>query len=207
MRLTRAGGLSLLAAAAFASCAAPAPSVGPTTSVVPAPTASASSTQPSRTTPAVQRPTADLALLDAVPADIEGVALTRDLDTTSDIIAGGGLPPQVEALAVGLYVGPGSSTSDDFAITNIARLRPDAFTDAWFRSWRETYDEAACEPSGGVAAGVAEAELGGHLTHIGSCRGGVHTYHVHLEDPDRIVSITAAGEARFGERVVAGLTE
>ena len=50
-------------------------------------------------------------------------------------------------------------------------------------------------------------EIGGHATHIESCQGGVHLYHVHLADPDRVISITAAGEGRFGERVVAGLTE
>ena len=65
----------------------------------------------------------------------------------------------------------------------------------------------ACEVAGGVAPGAAVTEIGGHETHIGSCQGGVHTYHVHLANPDRIVSITAAGEGRFGERVVEGLTE
>jgi hypothetical protein len=30
---------------------------------------------------------------------------------------------------------------------------------------------------------------------------------VHLPDPDRVISITSLGDARYGERVVAGLTE
>ena len=66
---------------------------------------------------------------------------------------------------------------------------------------------AACEVAGGVAPGAAVTEIGGHETYIGSCQGGVHTYHVRLENPDRIVSITAVGDERLGERVVAGLTE
>ncbi len=90
---------------------------------------------------------------------------------------------------------------------NVVRLRPGVFGDAWFRSWRDTYDTGACEIAGGVAPGAAVSDISGRETHIGSCQGGVHTYHVHLASPDRIVSITAAGEGRFGERVVAGLTE
>ena len=85
--------------------------------------------------------------------------------------------------------------------------RPGVFDDGWFRSWRSTYDEGACQVAGGVSPGAAESVIAEHETHIGTCEGGVHTYHVHLADPDRVISITAVGEGRFGERVVAGLTE
>ena len=102
---------------------------------------------------------------------------------------------------------PAPRARDDLAIVNVVRLRPGLFDDGWFRSWRTTYDDGACQVAGGVAPGGAETTIGDHATHIGSCVGGVHTYHVHLEDPDRVVSITATGEGRFGEQVVAGLTE
>lgn len=200
----------LLASAAIAACGGPGPAVSPTTSVVPTSTTLIAPTAPTGTSlssPIGGSAIVDMKLLDAAPADVQGVALIRDLETTAEIVAGGGLAPEVDALAVGVYLGPGSSTSDDLAIANVARLRAGTFTDAWFRSWRDTYNEGACEPTGGVAGGVAEAEIGGRTTHIGACRGGAHTYHVHLIDPDRVVSITALGEARFGERVVAGLTE
>ncbi len=196
MRRTRPIALLLLASAAIAACGGPPPAVRPT-NVVPTPT--------TRTAPSGA--IVDMTLLDAAPADVQGVALIRDIETTTEIVAGGGLAPEVDALAVGVYLGPGSSTSDDLAIANVARLRAGTFTEGWFRSWRDTYNEGACEPSGGVAAGVVEADIGGRTTHIGSCRGGAHTYHVHLVEPDRVVSITALGDARFGERVVAGLTE
>ena len=209
MRRTPIASVLFLASVAVAACGGPAPAVSPTAGVVATPTAEtapSASSRPSSPSPAASA-AADLALLDTLPADIQGVALMRDLETTAEIIAGGRLAPQVDALAVGVYLGPGSSPSDDLAIANVARLRPGTFTDTWFRSWRDTYNEGACETSGGVAAGVAETEIGGRTTHIGSCIGGVHTYHVHLTGPDRVVSITALGEARFGERVVAGLTE
>jgi len=146
----------------------------------------------------------DRTLLDILPADIDGVPLQPDDETAAAI---DGLPEEVEAIAIGLYIQPGSSTADDLAIANIVRLRAGVFDETWFRSWRETYDEGACKVAGGIAPGTAETRIGEHDTHIGSCKGAVHTYHVHLVSPDRVLSITAAGERRFGERVIAGLTE
>ena len=209
MKVTRVAGLSLLAAAASASCAAPPPSVGATTSVVPAPTASASSPQPSSSTPAVSSGVVavDQALLDALPDAVDGQPIGPDAETAAGIAATEALAIDIQAIGVGLYIRPGTSRADDLAIASIVRVRDDVFDEEWFRSWRATYDHGACEVAGGVSPGGAQRRIGEHETYIGACEGGVNTYHVHLEDPDRIVSITAAGEARFGERVVAGLTE
>ena len=150
----------------------------------------------------------DPSLLEVLPSDLDGIALIRDQETAAEIVTEGGLPVDVDALAVGLYASPGSSTAgDDFAIVNVVRIRAGAFSDSLFRSWRETFDVGACERSGGVTPGAAEAEIDGRVVHIGTCEGGVHTYHVHLPSPDRLISITSLGDARFGERVVAGLTE
>ena len=150
----------------------------------------------------------DASLLEILPADIDGQALRPDPDTAGEIAADEDLAPDIEAIAVGLYIRPGSSTeAEGLAIVNIARLRPGVFDQAWFRSWRSTYDQGASQVAGGVTPGGAETRIGAHDTHIGTCEGGVHTYHVHLMSPDRVISITAAGEGRIGERVVAGLTE
>jgi hypothetical protein len=196
---------------AVVGCTPPAPSA--TTPSISAPTASpaASANSPvdSPTTPSSSAATVavDPALLDLLPADVSGQALLPDAETAAEIAATGELARDIEAIAVGLYVQPGASSADDLAIVNVVRLRPGLFDDGWFRSWRTTYDEGACQVAGGVVPGGAETLIGDHPTHIGSCVGGVHTYHVHLEDPDRVVSITATGEGRFGEQVVAGLTE
>jgi hypothetical protein len=148
-----------------------------------------------------------LTLLDVLPDEVEGQALRPDPETAKEIAMTPDLSIDAEAIAVGLYVGPGTSTADDVAIVNVVRLRAGVFGDAWFRSWRSTYDEGACQVAGGVSPGTVNSEIAGHETHIGTCQGGVHTYHVHLVGPDRVISITAVGEGRFGERVVAGLTE
>ena len=146
----------------------------------------------------------DPALLDVLPDEVDGQPLMPDDKTAAGIVD---LPADVDAIAVGLYIRPAASSGDDLAIVNVVRLRPGVFAEEWFRSWRSTYDDGACEVAGGVAPGSAVSQIGDHETHIGSCQGGVHTYHVHLTSPDRVISITALGEGRFGERVVAGLTE
>jgi hypothetical protein len=198
----------ILAGVFVAGCGPPIPNVAspsppPAAGSVPASPSSLASRAPS----AAGAVALDPALLDVLPDEVAGQALQRDETTATDLAGNGGLAADIEAIAVGLYIQPGSSTADDLAIVNVVRLRPGVFGDAWFRSWRSTYDEGACEVAGGVAPGAAVTEIGRHETHIGSCQGGVHTYHVHLANPDRIVSITAAGEGRFGERVVGGLTE
>ena len=147
-------------------------------------------------------------MTDVLPDQVEGQPIRFDDVTAAEIAGSNNLAPDIEAIGLALYIRPGpSATPDDLAIVSVVRVRQGVFGDAWFRSWRSTYDVGACEISGGVAPGVAVSEIGTHETHIGSCTGGVHTYHVHLPSPDRVVSITAAGEGRFGERVVAGLTE
>jgi hypothetical protein len=205
-RLTVGIRLAVLTIVALAGCTPTAPA-SPTVAI-PTPTASAVASGPSTPSPSSVSVTAsgrvDSTLLDVLPRDIDGQPLRPDDESAAAIE---NLPADVEALAIGLYIRAGSSTADDFAIVNVARLRSGVFEEGWFRSWRDTYDRGACEVAGGVAPGSTEAEIGGHATHIESCQGGVHLYHVHLVDPDRVISITAAGDGRFGERVVAGLTE
>jgi hypothetical protein len=199
-------GVAGLAIVALVGCEPMAP---PTpTGAIPTPSPSPVASAPTTPSPSPASVTAsgrvDPTLLDVLPREIDGQPLRPDAESAAGIE---NLPAEVEALAIGLYIRPGSSTADDFAIVNVARLRAGVFAEGWFRSWRDTYDRGACEVAGGVAPGSTEAEIAGHATHIESCQGGVHLYHVHLADPDRVISITAAGEGRFGERVVAGLTE
>jgi hypothetical protein len=205
-RLTIAIGVAALAIITLAGCTPTAPATP--TVAIPTPTASpvpSASTTPSPS-PALATASGrvDSTLLDVLPRDVDGQPLRPDDESAAAIE---NLPADVEAIAIGLYIRPGSSVADDFAIVNVARLQAGVFDEGWFRSWRDTYDRGACEVAGGVAPGSTEAEIGGHATHIESCQGGVHLYHVHLADPDRVISITAAGEGRFGERVIAGLTE
>jgi hypothetical protein len=49
--------------------------------------------------------------------------------------------------------------------------------------------------------------IAGRQTFIGTCAGGVRTYHVYLPTRNVVVSMQGSGDGRFGERVVEGLRE
>ncbi len=151
--------------------------------------------------------TVDPTLLDILPGDIDGIPMTEDEETAAEIALDPTTDPAVKRLDVAVYVDPSDPVEPDLAIVSVVALEPGTFDDGWFRDWRESYDLAACEVAGGLTVGGAESDLEGHRVYIGTCRGGAHTYHVHLADPDRLIAITALGSGRFGERVVAGLGE
>jgi hypothetical protein len=146
----------------------------------------------------------DQSLLEFVPSAVDGVPLTFDQETSASIAADPSVAGDAESLAVALAIAPGSSVADDLAIVSVVRLRDPARDETWFRDWRDTYDTGACAQAGGVV-GNAEAELGGGTVFIGSCGGGVRTYHTRLVTAGVVISITALGERRLGEKVMAGL--
>jgi hypothetical protein len=148
----------------------------------------------------------DETLIDLLPVEVDGIRLVDDPATAGSIASDPDLAANVSAIAVAFAIAPGESVTDDLAVVSVVKLRPGVFDEAFFRSWRDSYDAAACEAAGGTS-GNAEADIAGRHTFIGSCAAGAHTYHVYLEGPSVIVSITSVGERRLGEQVVAGLRE
>jgi len=148
----------------------------------------------------------DGSLLDALPREVDGAVLTQDAESAAgiaaDVSTDPGLAADLDALAVGLYAGQA-----DYAVVTVSRLRDGGlFGDDYFRDWRDSFDEAVCSQAGGID-GHAQAQIGGRTAYIGTCTGGIRTYHVRLSGPDRMVSLQALGEARYGELILAGLTE
>jgi hypothetical protein len=184
----------------LAGCGAPAPTPVPTLVPTSLPTASRPASPP--TTALIVDP----ALLALVPSAVDGIPIDPSPEAAAEIALDPDLGRSASAIAVGLAIAPGSSASDDLAIVSVVRLRDGIFSEAFFRSWRDTYDSGACERAGGVA-GRAESTIGGHRTYIGSCAAGVLTYHVHLAGEGVLVSVTAIGPRRLGELVIAGITE
>jgi hypothetical protein len=184
------------------------PSAAATTTADSAPSATAPSS-PGRasTAPEPSAVTVDATLLHVLPATIDGVALEPDPTTASQIAVDPSLADTAQAIGVALAIRPGTSGGDDLAVASVIRLRPGVFSEAWFETWRRTYDEGACEVAGGVQGPPSQTSIAGRTVYVGTCAGDAHTYHVHLADPTLIVSVTAAGPDRFGELVVAGLAE
>lgn len=143
----------------------------------------------------------DPSLLAHLPSTVGGLALIEDPDTESHDAADPAHAVDLAGLAVAVAADP---STGDLVVVSIVRLKPGIYSDAYFRSWRETFDTGACSQAGGVA-GTAEALIADHRTFIGHCTGGVLTYHVYLPATGSIVSISSIGERRLGELVVQGL--
>lgn len=198
------------ATAATASTGSP-PGASAPASPTPAPSDSGSSAPSSQAAgsagasagpPVVSEPD----LLAVIPvASRVGIEVTYDPDTTARVGADPGLAKDAAGLAIALVrVSGASADSGDVAVVSIVRLRDPKVDDAWFRAWRDSYDEAACAQAGGVVR-HAEATIGGHTVFVGSCAGGAFTYHVRVRQGTIVVSVTSVGTARLGETVVARL--
>ena len=176
-----------------------APSASPAAIVPTSPASSAaSSASPGPSGPTVP---IDPTLLAILPSTVAGQAITEIPEIEANLKTDPDLVANAAALAVGLGVNSGTG---DFAYVAVVELKPMVFTNAWFVSWRQSYDQSACSQSNGLA-GTTNTTIGGMSVFVGTCNGGAKTYHVHLTGPDRLVSITSVGSADYGQMVVAGL--
>jgi hypothetical protein len=143
----------------------------------------------------------DPTLLAVLPATVGGLPLNEDPETEAHDAADPGHAADLDALAVAIALDPGTN---DLAVASVVNLKAGIYSDGYFRSWRDTYNQGACSQAGGVA-GTAEATIGEHRTFIGHCAGGLLMHHVYLAERDVIVSISSLGPKRFGEAIVEGL--
>ena len=206
----RSGGLAAVALAILA-CG---PGVGTTQSALPTPigTAAATALPTDPSTPIATTPAAssgvlvDQTLLDLLPVDVGGVVLTSDPETAANIAADPALAGSVASVAVGFAIAPGASDGGDLAVAIVAQLLPGLYDDAFYASYRDSFDAAACRAAGGVE-GTAQSDIAGRAVFIGTCSAGANTYHVYLKGHDAIISVTSVGSLRLGEQVIAGLRE
>lgn len=143
----------------------------------------------------------DPALLQVLPARLDGLDRQRDASIDAGAFADPTLPGIATAGATALYIDP---SAVQFAYVAVVRLAAGGLTDAQFRAWRDTFDKGACAQAGGVV-GNAQATIGGHVTYIGSCTGGLKTYHTILAGPGLLVSVSSVGDRRLGEQLVSAL--
>lgn len=192
LRAAILGGVLL---AALACTSPPAPTPPPAPSSPPAPASPPTVTPP----PAVVE---DASLLALLPAAVDGVAVTTEPQALAEAAADRDFAANVEAAAFPIVAG-----AADLASGVIAELRDGVFNDAFFRAWRDAYDEGACAQAGGVA-GHAEVRLGGRPVFITSCAQGLTVYHAHVAEGGRdiVVSLFSLGPGRYGERLMAGIT-
>jgi hypothetical protein len=143
----------------------------------------------------------DASLLDLLPDSVADHPLEGSPEAAAESAADPVLAESAESIAVGIAADPATGS---FAVASVVQLRAGVYDDEFFRDWRDSFDEGVCAQAGGVS-GNAEAEMDGRTVYIGSCAGGVHTYHAYLEGRDAIVSVNSVGEARLGEELMKTL--
>jgi hypothetical protein len=187
-------------------------SPGPTPSLAPIATAAAPSQVPSGESPTASLPTGsgfgvevDPGLLAFVPGGGNGLDMTYDEETTKQVAADPSLAKDAVGLAIALFTLTGAPVpASDLAVVSVIHLRDPSIGEAGYRDWRDSYDASACAAAGGVA-GHAQATMSGRVVYIGSCKGGVLTYHVRLGQDAIVVSATSIGPMRLGERVMKAI--
>lgn len=208
--MRRGGSAAALIALSLVASACASPSPTPVTS----PTPVASPTPPTPVAPTVAPSTRpppspgafapiDPALLDVLPGEVAGLPIEPTPDALVDAVEDPAIVRNVQALAAAVVVDPATS---EFAYATVMRFFDGVMSDAFYRDWRDSFDEGVCEQAGGVS-GKAEAEIGGRLVFIGSCANGAHTYHAWLGNRGVLVSVSAVGEQRLGERLVEDLND
>ena len=142
----------------------------------------------------------DPSLIDVLPPVVDGRTRRDDFETGAEMATDPSLQATVEGVALALY-----ADDESYAVATVSRIRPGVFDDAFYRDWRDTFDEAVCEQAGGVDVGHGEVEIDGRLAFRSACVGGVVVYHLHLDDPDTLLSLQGAGPVDVGALVLDDL--
>jgi hypothetical protein len=181
---------------------APSPTPAATASPTAPPTAIASVT-PSATSSAGASPAVpiDPSLLAILPLTVDGQTISEVPDVEANLVTDPNLVANSSGLAVALGI---DVNTGQFAYIAVIRLKPLVFGNAFFSSWRQSYDEGACSQSDGLKS-TGSTTIAGRQVFTGICSGGAQTYHIHLVGPDRLVSITSVGASHYGSLVLAAL--
>jgi hypothetical protein len=143
----------------------------------------------------------DPSLLAILPASVSGQGINEVPEIEASLMTDPSLVQNASSLAVALGI---NMNTGDFAYVAVIQLKPLVFSNAFFLSWRQSYDEGACSQSDGIK-GTSTTTIAGRQVYVGSCNGGAKTYHIHLVAPDRLVSITSVGTGQYGALVLASL--
>jgi hypothetical protein len=142
----------------------------------------------------------DPALLEVLPAAVGAAGVEIEPASFGEAVQDPSFGANVDAAAFAIV-----TEADDLASGVVAHLRPDVFSEAFFRDWRDSYDEGACAQAGGVAAHAQVGLDGDRTMYVTTCAGGLRVYHAYVSERGVVVSVFSLGERRFGEQLIRGL--
>jgi hypothetical protein len=145
--------------------------------------------------------TIDPDLLRILPAKVDGLAVEESPEGDESAQTEPALAKLATSAVGAVAVDTGTT---DLAYALVVKLRLGALTDSKFRDWRDSYDEGTC---GGASAVVGHAEtlIAGRTVFIGTCSGGLRTYHVWIREKDLLISVSSLGPRKLGELLLAEL--
>lgn len=143
-------------------------------------------------------PAIDRALLDLLPAAVDGVARTTDPATDGAFLSDPTLASLATAIAPAVYPVPGGGAVLALPI----RLRAGSLSDAAFRDFRATYGGAVCDAAGGLV-GEADATVGTHALTITRCAAGTLVYYLPLPASSVLLVVDSPGVPRLAEDLIA----
>lgn len=187
-----------LLALAVAACGPSVEPSSPPTATAPVATPTVA---PPTSTAVVSGVEIDPALLGILPATVDGLAVLESPEGEAEALGDPLLGEVASALAAGLAIEPATG---DFVYAVVVGLLPGAMDGHVFRDWRDSFDEGACSQADGVS-GHAETQIGGRTVYIGTCVGGLRTYHVWIEENAVLVSASEVGERRLGQLLIENL--
>jgi hypothetical protein len=143
----------------------------------------------------------DPALLLVLPARVGGLPVDESPEGDESAQTEPALAKLATSAVGAVAVDTGTT---DLVYALVVKLRPGALTDSRFRDWRDSYDEGTC---GGASAVVGHAEtlIAGRNVFIGTCSGGLRTYHVWIKEADLLISVSSLGPRKLGELLLAEL--
>jgi hypothetical protein len=145
----------------------------------------------------------DPSLLDLLPKTIGSIPVMPSPESAAEPASDPSLAASAQSLAVALAV---DQTTGNLVVASVVKLKSGVFSDEFYRDWRDSFDQGVCGQAGGVS-GNAQATMDGRTVYIGTCEGGVHTYHVHLDGPDVIISANSVGDGRLGAQLMDSLPD
>jgi hypothetical protein len=143
----------------------------------------------------------DPSLLAILPRTVDSAPVVEDSDG-DDAIRGDDVIPTFASAAVGAAAA--DTATNNLAFGYVVKLRPNAFTDAIYRDWRDTFDGGVCNGASEVV-GTASATVAGNTVWIGTCSNDIRTYHVWIKEKGILISLWSTGEKRFGLVIMGNL--
>jgi hypothetical protein len=142
----------------------------------------------------------DPALLEVLPAAIGTARVEIEPESFGEAVKDSAFIANVDSAAFAIV-----TEGEDLASGVVAHLRPDVFSEGFFRDWRDSYDNGACAQSDGVARHAEAAIADGRTMYVTTCAGGLRVYHAYVAEREVVISVFSLGSRGFGEQLVAGI--